>query len=465
MSDQACGTIDDFNAKEEGLELSGLKVLVVGLGVTGISAARFLSERGALVTATDLRTESELDGTGELRYMGASIICGGHDVSAASGMELIVVSPGVPSRIPLLNDARENGVEVISEIELASRFIKEPIIAVTGTNGKTTTTTLIGEVLRRGGKSVFVGGNIGTPAIDYVIKGEKKDYCVLEVSSFHLETIKTFRPKVAIVLNITEDHLYRYRDFDDYARTKFSIFSNQGAGDTAIVNISDPVIARELTECKPKGRVLPFSAEGEISSGDGIFMRDGRVVLRLDGIEEEYADFSGVRTSMENIMATIGAARLLNIDTERVEEAVGSFKGLRHRLELVREASGVKYINDSKATNIGSVVEALRVTQGPVVLIAGGVDKGGDYTVLRELVREKVRLLILTGEAKFKINEAIGDITPTVLVSSLAEGVKAAVVRAKDGDTVLLSPACSSFDEFSSFEERGDRFRKLVEVQ
>jgi UDP-N-acetylmuramoylalanine--D-glutamate ligase len=445
------------------MDLKGRKALVVGLGLTGLATVKFLVRMGAVVTATDLKSEDEIKDAQELRAMGVRLECGGHEPAVLSDADLVVISPGVPSELPLLKAALERGAEVMGEVELASRFIDAPIAAVTGTNGKTTTTTLIGEALKMSGKSVFVGGNIGTPAIEYM-SGDRKDACVLEISSFHLETTRTFRPRAAVLLNITEDHLYRYDGFSKYGDVKFNIFMNQGAGDAAVVNVDDPEIKKRVGSYRFGGKFMPMSPRGRNAiEGDGVFLREGRMVLRLDGIEEEYPLETGAATSMENLMAVVATARFMGGSSEAVAETLRTFKGLPHRIELVRAAGGVSYVNDSKATNVGSVVEALRTLRGPIVLILGGVDKGGDYGVLRDLIREKVRLMVITGAAREKISAAIGGAVETMVKEKFNDAVRAAIAAAKSGDTVLLSPACSSFDEFSGFEERGARFRAIVE--
>ncbi len=443
--------------------LAGRKAVVVGLASTGVSAARFLAKCGASVIATDMRPLEEIPEAVVLKDAGVGIKAGGHEGISFTGGELVVVSPGVPSGSPLLKSARENGAEVISDIELAYRFIDAPVLAVAGTNGKTTTTTLLGEVLKDAGNRVFVGGNIGTPAIEYVENGVAADFCVLEISSFHLETTDTFNPHVGILLNITEDHLDRYRDFTHYAGTKFRLFENQKKGDYAVVNVNDPVIAERSLRGLGGGTVVPFTVWGTLT--EGLYYTGEEIVYRRSGAEELYPvrDFrlKGVH-NIENMMAVIAAARLSGVSREVILKTFSGFKGLAHRMELVRVLDGVTYIDDSKGTNVGALVMALKGTETPIVLIAGGKDKGGDYGVLSDLVREKVRLLVLIGEARFKIKEALGGLTDTVMAGSLEEAVRISRGRAVDGDTVLLCPACSSFDMFRSYKERGDLFKAFV---
>jgi UDP-N-acetylmuramoylalanine--D-glutamate ligase len=442
--------------------LAGRKAVVMGLASTGVSAARFLRKCGASVTATDLRPLEEIPEALGLKEAGVEIKAGGHEGISFTGGELVVVSPGVPSEAPLLKRAREKGAEVLSDIELAYRFIDAPVLAVAGTNGKT---TLLGEVLKNAGNRVFVGGNIGTPAIEYVENGGGADFCVLEISSFHLETTDTFSPHIGILLNITEDHLDRYRDFAHYAGTKFRLFENQKKGDWAVVNVNDPVIAEKALSGLGGGTVVPFTVWGTLA--EGLYYTGTEIVYRRDGAEELYPvrDFrlKGVH-NIENMMAVIAAARLSGVPVEVIMKTFSGFKGLPHRMEFVRVLDGVTYIDDSKGTNVGALVMALKGTETPVVLIAGGKDKGGDYGVLSDLVKEKVRQLVLIGEARFRIKDALGGLTDTVMAGSLEEAVRISRGRAVDGDTVLLCPACSSFDMFRSYKERGDLFKALVEA-
>jgi len=354
--------------------------------------------------------------------------------------------------------------------EIAARFYAHPsehlaVIAVTGTNGKSTTTTLVGEMLKNSGRDVFVGGNIGTPAVECAERDPAPDLCVLEVSSFQLETTATFRPRVGVLLNITPDHLDRYEGFGHYAETKFRLFANQEAGDYAVINADDPLIAaRALEGLAGGGRLLPFSASGR--RGDGLWLADGEIVYSFGGTVESYSTspvaLKGLH-NMENVMAAVGAARLAGASPEAVRTALAGFKGLPHRMELVRVHHGVAFVNDSKGTNTGALEMALKGADGPVVLIAGGVDKGGDYAPLAPLVREKVRLLVLIGEAAGKMEAALGGSARTVRAPGLEDAVAIAYAGAREGDTVLLCPACSSFDMFRDYEDRGDRFRRCVE--
>jgi UDP-N-acetylmuramoylalanine--D-glutamate ligase len=459
---------------KSGYSLVGKKVLVVGLGGSGLSAVDFLLGRGARVTATDNRAEGLIEGVCGLRETSINLELGGHELDSFLSADLIVLSPGVPPTIVPIASAIEKGVEVVSDIELFSRFASVPIIAITGTNGKSTTTVLLGEVLRLAGREAFVGGNIGKPALDYFKEyqeGKEADCAVLEISSFHLEQVSSFRPKVAVLLNITEDHLDRYNGFEDYAQTKFRIFKEQEASDFAVINIADEVIARGLKEAKLKSKVIAFSSESKLD--DGFYLNkkgDDVFIVRTHGKEgKEKKEYSleGVcikgTHNAENIMAVMAIAEAMGIDNEVAVKAARSFKGLAHRMEFVKNIDGVDYINDSKSTNAGSLYKALVGMQGAVVLIAGGRDKGGDYCFLKGLVREKVQLMLVIGEAKERLQEAFGSETKVVCAASLEQAVGLAKQEASKG-TVLFSPACSSFDMFRNFRERGAIFKELVEA-
>jgi len=455
-----------------------------------MATAKFLATRGALVTATDKRSEADIAGIDELKELGVKLELSGHEVSSFISAELIVLSPGVPPTIAPLAIAGAKGIEVVSDIELFYRFADVPIIAIAGTNGKSTTTVLLGEALKAAGNDVFVGGNLGRPALDYFseYQGDKEaDYAVLEISSYHLERVESFRPKVAVLLNITEDHLERYRDFADYAETKLRVFRRQESSDFAVINVGDQVIVEGLREASLKGEglkggVIAFSSEGALDEGlylavsDGLsHRREGEdfIVHMKDGDRKEYSlaavALKGTHNA-ENIMAVMAVGEALGIDGELVIRVAKGFKGLSHRTEFVRELDGVSYVDDSKSTNAGSLYKALVGMKGPVVLIAGGRDKGGDYKFLRELVGAKVVLMIVIGESKERLKAVFGGVTKVASAASLEEAVdlaRGAVAAGNEevkGATVLFSPACSSFDMFKNFEERGERFKELVEA-
>ncbi len=448
----------------ENILLSGKKIVVVGLGLTGTYTSLFLSRYGADVVATDIKPASMIEGREELEKAGISIEAGGHREDVFSGADLVVVSPGVRTDTELFKRIRET-TEVVSDVELLSRLMDVPIIAVTGTNGKTTTTSLIKEMLTRSGIRLFSGGNIGVPALRF-FEGDHQ-MCLLELSSFQLENISTLRPRVSALLNITEDHMDRYHSFRDYVEAKFRLFMNQKEEDHMVINTGDEVIREELERRGSMGpaQMLPFGTE-EVPA-EGISLKDGNIVCRYGGRERLYP-VEGIRIegvhNLENMMAAIGVAVVLGIEDEVIEESIYSFRGLPHRMEPVREIDGVRYINDSKSTNTGSLKRALEgfgTDRRRVVLIAGGKDKGMDFSVLREVVDSRVKLLILIGEAGEKL-ENTGFSAPTIRAASLEHAVLVARENAEPGDTVLLSPGCASFDMFRDFEHRGDCFRDMV---
>jgi UDP-N-acetylmuramoylalanine--D-glutamate ligase len=444
------------------MDLKDKKILVVGLARTGAAVARFLAERGARVTVSDSKGREALaDFLEALSGLDIAYELGGHGDDTFRSADLIVVSPGVPMNIAPLTLARNSGVPVISEIELAYRYIDAPIAAITGTNGKTTTTTLTGEIFRKCGFSTFVGGNIGNPLIDLVISGERAERVVAEISSFQLEGIVDFRPRVAVLLNITEDHLDRYASYQEYIDAKLMVFANQTSEDFAVLNIDDPLVA--ACAGKIAARVVPMSRFTELEQG--IYYRDGKITFAWEGRTEHFPTASfklrGVH-NIDNCMAALATALLLGCPAASALAAVEGFSGLHHRMELVATVNGVEYYNDSKGTNVGSVVKSLESFPGNITLIAGGKDKGGEYAPLAELVRERVRHLILLGEAREKIRGALGQLTHTILVNSLEEAVQEANRLAVPGDVVLFSPACSSFDMFKNYEVRGECFISAV---
>ena len=435
------------------------RVLVVGLGASGVSLVKFLAAQGRKVTVTDMKGEAalaeQLKALEDLPYVGRF---GGHERKDFLDHELIVISPGIPSDLPLLEEARQNGARVVGEVELASRSIEEPIIAITGTNGKTTTTTLLGRIFGEAFGSVFVGGNIGDPLINYVQGARTARYVIAEISSFQLETIETFRPRTAILLNITEDHLDRYAAFADYAAAKMRIFENQTPEDRAL--LSTQVGERQA------GRARRYSFSTRDRLEEGAFLEDGLLRVRLGGKETTYRrDLSplvGVHNS-ENLLAVLLTSHLYGIDRETIEKGLREFKGLAHRVEFVRDVGGVRVYNDSKATNVDATKRALESLTGKVVLIAGGKDKGGSYRVITPLA-DRIRALILIGEAAGRIEAELGPHVRTSMAAGLEEAVGRAFREASRGDTVLFSPMCSSFDMFESYKARGDAFKRIVEA-
>ena len=438
------------------MDLAGKRVLVVGLGVTGRSVARFLSARGARLVLIDQRADIAREGLPQ----DAELCLGSEKAPRLEAIDLVIPSPGVPRTDPLLREAVALRIPVLSELELASRFIEGPIVAITGTNGKSTVTVMLGEVLKAAGRRPFVGGNLGTPLIDAI--GIEHDVAVVEVSSFQLEWIDCFRPRVAIHLNLSDDHLYRYRDLEEYRQFKARIFENQHAEDWAIINRDDPHVwqlngrltARTINFGLTPAAVLPSISfeRGELVFDDGADQRRVSVAsLKLPG-----------RHNIANAMAVMAAALVLGVEPDQIERAFAEFKGLAHRIEFVGERNGVGFVDDSKGTNVGATLEALAAVAAPIIWIAGGVDKGGDYSPLRALLKEKVRRAILIGDARYKMQMALGDVTEVELARTLQEAVARAGSIAARGDTVLLSPACSSFDQFRNYEERGRIFKELV---
>jgi UDP-N-acetylmuramoylalanine--D-glutamate ligase len=437
-----------------------LPVLVIGLARTGLATARFLAGAGARVRAVDRRSAEELGGAvDELASLAAEVRLGDDDPAALDGIALVVPSPGVPADGALLGAAVARGIPIASEIELAARHLAIPLLAVTGTNGKSTTTTLLGAMLRQDGRRTFVGGNLGTPLVTAV--GGDAEVAVVEVSSFQLEWVDGFRPRVGVFLNLTDDHLDRYADLDAYGRAKLRMFARQDATDTAVLNGGDPWLRRHAGDFA--ARTLWFGA------GEGVAIRDDEAAirLRLAGHEEVYplAHVSLVGAhNRENMMAAIAAARAFGVPAPRVQEALEAFRGLEHRLELVRERNGVRWVNDSKGTNAGAVIKSIESFPGNVVLLAGGIEKGGDYGVLRAPVAKRVKHLILFGAARDLLARTLAGTAPIAIVDTLAAAVAAADAQANSGDVVLLSPGCASFDMFRDYADRGRQFKALVEA-
>lgn len=451
------------------MDLLNKKVLVVGLGMTGVSTARFLKNQGAMVTVTDLAKEDELgDSVETVRKLGIKMELGNHQINTFENADLIVLSPGVPHTIPQIRKAKDKGIAVLGEVELASKFIRRPVIAITGTNGKTTTTTLLGEILKNSGLKVFVGGNIGNPLIGYPDRKENAEMVVAEVSSFQLDTIESFKPKVAVLLNITEDHLDRYPDFKAYADSKARIFENQNAGDTAVLNGSDPLI-RKLSK-NIKSKKLFFTAreeneEGATINGKSIilFSKNIPAIRKPETVDLSSASIIG-KHNIENASAACLAALAAGATLEGIQTAIDNFKGLSHRLEYVDSVNGVKYFNDSKATNIDSVARALEFFSNRVILIMGGRNKGASFHALSDLIQHNTKEIIAIGEAKEDIISSLGHVVPVNTASTVEDAVFKAHGAAKPGDVVLLSPACSSFDMFSSYAHRGEIFCEAVKL-
>jgi len=445
------------------LELDGKNVLVVGLGRSGIAAAQLCAARGARVTATDSRAAASLGPALAGLPAGIARELGGHQRASFVGADLIVVSPGVPE-IPELTAARAAGVAITGELELASGFISGTIVAITGTNGKSTTTTLVGDILRATGRPTFVGGNLGDPLAEAVgtPAAAAGGFCVVEASSFQLETTVTFHPRVAALLNVTADHLDRYPDLDAYASTKARIFAAQSAADDAVVNLDDPMVVR-ATAAVPSRR-LGFSVTRPLDEGG--WLEDDALVIRLpDGKPEQYpARLQALvgRHNQANALAALLMSRLAGATPAQARTALIAFRPLAHRMELVAVSEGIAYYDDSKGTNVGAVVAALEGFPRRVVLIAGGRDKGGDYAPLAAALGRVGRAAVLIGEAANKMQAVLSGVLPLERAATLDDAVDAARRLAQSGDAVVLSPACSSFDMFRDYAHRAEVFRAAV---
>lgn len=438
------------------------KVLIVGLGVSGRAVCTLLRSRGAEVTATDIRQRADFNGALDgLETSGCTLRLGEHSVEDFIGADRVIVSPGIPLDIEPLVEARRRGVEIIGELEWAWRQVELPSIAVTGTNGKTTTTALIGEMMKRAGKKAFVGGNIGTPLSEWLLAGEDVEALVLEVSSFQLDTATRFSPDVGVLLNVTEDHLDRYDSFEAYADSKFSVFQRQNARGFAVINGGDPVCRKRIPELH--GTVLVFSTSDPAANARVV---NNRVRVALPGKEPFELALDSTKLTgahnRENIMAASLAAAAMDVSPAAIQAAIDGFAGLPHRMEWVRSWHGVDFYNDSKGTNVGAVVKALEGFDRPVLLLLGGKDKLGSYEPLVEHLRRTGKAIFAYGDAGPKIYEALRQSIPARLFPDLEAAFREAVGRASTGDVVLLSPACSSFDQYESYGQRGNHFRKLA---
>jgi UDP-N-acetylmuramoylalanine--D-glutamate ligase len=440
--------------------LRGKKFFVIGLARTGGDCARFLAQHGAKVVVSDQRPEADLRPAMEsLAGLPIGYRLGGEDKRWLEGVDYVIPSPGVPMENLLLREAVAFGIPVLSEVELASRFFRAPLIAITGTNGKSTTTTLVGEIMKASGQRIFLGGNLGAPFIGAV--SNDWDWGVVEISSFQLDWVEMFRPRIAALLNISEDHLDRYATFADYCSAKERIFEAQTADDFAVLNRDDPLVW--ALRGRIKSRVVSF---GFSEARDGVFAAANEIIWRSGAAEERFSlrdvKLQGVH-NLENMMAATAIAKCAGMSHKVIQKSLSDFPGLEHRLEFVRQKDGVRYYNDSKGTNVGAVVKSLASFNDPVILLAGGVDKGGDYAPLEDAVKQKVRRLVLFGAAKQIIARSLGRLTDTVIVEDMPAAVGDAAAHARAGDVVLLSPACSSFDQFANYAERGKVFKRLVQ--
>jgi len=440
------------------MELQGKNIAVIGLAKTGLATAEFLLGRGAKVTATDMNPQS----------LAAAALPGmktaPHDPEILTGVDLVVPSPGVPPANPILAAAAGAGIPILSELELAGRFLRTPLIAITGTNGKTTTTALIGHILGQSGRRVFVGGNIGTPLIGYAGGPQEDHWAVIEVSSFQLQWSEMFHPAVAVLLNVTADHLDYHGSFTAYRAAKERLFANQTAADTAILNGDEPGTAALAPRLA--ARTLRFHSGG--TAATGMYPEGEQLVYVSPTGEKEIYPRSMVKLpgthNLENVMAAVMAARSCGCTPAEIAAAVASFAGFPHRIEYAGQWRGVSFYDDSKGTNVDAVRRALETFAAPVILLMGGRDKAGDFRPLIPLVRQKAKRLVLFGEAREAIGVVLGGLVATDSRPTLREGVAAAAAGATPGDVVLLSPGCASFDEFRDYKARGKFFQDQVKA-
>jgi UDP-N-acetylmuramoylalanine--D-glutamate ligase len=449
------------------LDLRGKRVTVIGFGRSGQSALRLLNVLGARVAVADQKPDADL--ARECTRLGdsspAEVFGDGQYERALRGSELALISPGVPMALEPLQKARAAGIRLVGELELASRYLKARLIAITGTNGKSTTITLIGELLRAAGFETFVGGNLGTPLADAALaslQGRRWDFVVAEASSFQLETIETFHPWIGAILNITPDHLDRYPSLQAYAAAKARVFENQKPEDYAILNADDAGIA----EFRPAslGRPVRFSRKGAVTAG--VFVQDETIISNLREPAEDVVRTTDLQLrgghNLENVMAASAVAILAGVPVKTVRRTLEDFRGLEHVMEVVRVVRGVTYINDSKGTNVDATIKALESLPGPLILIAGGREKAAQYPGLAEAVRGKAKQVILIGEARVHLRQILKDAAPVSETTSLADAVRQAASVAVAGDTVLLSPVCASFDMFEDYKDRGRQFKETV---
>lgn len=452
-------------------ELKEKKILIVGLGKTGVSLAHFLHEHGAQVTITDHKSKPELSSSLELLGdLPIKYDLGGHSPKTFLAQDLVILSPGVPSNLKIFDYARSHGIKITGEFEFAASLIKEPIIAITGTNGKTTTTTLIHHFLLESGVKSWMGGNIGNPLTEYLRAKEKAQVVIAEVSSFMLEMTDSFTPSNIVFMNLAENHLDRYRSMEEYVNAKRRIFRNVNQTTTSILNADDNAVLELARDpVVQRGRIFYFSRKpslepqimnigGAVNIGDEIRVRTGP--------DKEFYSVKDMkmrgRHSIENVMAAILAAREHGATHDAIQKVINTFGGVAHRLEYVRKVGGVEFFNDSKATNVHAVLRALDAFEENIILIMGGKDTNLSYEALRAPVKKKVKTLILVGEAKERINRDLGDFSETFLIGTFEEAVLIAYQKSRIADKVLLSPGCSSYDMFDSFEERGDYFKQII---
>jgi len=447
------------------MELKGKKVLVVGLGKSGLAAALFLRRRGAQVTVSDIRSAEALaHDIPALLEEGINVEAGGHGLLTFRRQDLIVVSPGVPLDTPELVQVRNFGLPIIGELELAARFLKGKTLAITGSNGKTTTTTLVGDILKAAGLSTLVAGNIGVPVISLIDESADDTWSVLEVSSFQLESTKEFHPQIAVILNITPDHLDRHGSFENYALAKERIFAAQNENDFVVLN-ADNARAAAASSRSP-AKVYWFSLEHPVSQG--AWVDGGHILFRMSegAPPEPVMPLSDIplkgEHNVENVLAAVCSSRLAGAAPDVIRSAVENFKAVEHRLEYVATINGIEFYNDSKATNVDATAKAIAAFPGGIHLILGGKDKNSDYTLLSGLLRSRVKGVYTIGSAAEKIESQLRGVVAIHSCETLDKAVSTAAAAARPGDIVLLAPACSSFDQFESYEHRGRIFKELV---
>jgi UDP-N-acetylmuramoylalanine--D-glutamate ligase len=447
------------------MDLKGKKVLVVGLGKSGLAAALFLRREGAQVTVSDVRSAEALaNDIPALLEEGIMVEAGGHGLLTFRRQDLIVVSPGVPLDTPELVQVKNFGLPVIGELELAARFLKGRVVAITGSNGKTTTTALLGEILTSAGLRTLVGGNIGVPVVGLIDESAPDTWSVLEVSSFQLESTVEFHPNISVILNITPDHLDRHGSFENYALAKERIFAAQDKDDFTVLNADNTPAAEAAT--RSKATVYWFSIEHEVEQG--AWLKNGFLVYRAarNAAIEQVMPLAGIPLkgahNVENVLAAVVAARLAGVGAEAIRCGVENFRAVEHRLEYVATVNGVEYYNDSKATNVDATAKAIASFSSGIHLILGGKDKNSDYRQLAQLLRERVSAVYTIGSAAAKIESHLRGIVPLYSCETLEKAVSAAAGAARPGEIVLLAPACSSFDQFENYEQRGRVFKQLV---
>lgn len=446
------------------MSFRGRNALILGLGKSGLSSALLLRHLGASVFVSELKNEKDIPSAylSQLKKEGIPFEAGNNSLSSLDQKDLLIISPGVPADTPILQEAAKKNLEIISEVELAYRLTSVPIIAITGTNGKTTTTTLVAELLKASGKKVLLGGNIGTPLTQLCL--EKGDYLVAEISSFQMEYSPTFRPHIALFLNFTDDHIYRHGSRENYFSQKLRLFQNQTSRDYAILNSDDPWV-NGVAE-KISSQAVFFSRQKKIPVG--AFVEDSMIKLCLNGNTQDILPqkelFIKGSHNIENGLAALCAAALCNVSPQMIRKVLKEFRGVTHRLEWVANIHGIDYYNDSKGTNYDSTIKAIEAFDRPIHLILGGVDKGGDMTTLLELIRNKVSHVLLIGQSSPLYAERLKAVgfKNVILAEDMAGALRNARVVAKSGEIVLLSPACASFDQYNNYEERGNHFKSLV---